>query len=376
MSTSRPSGAPPAVPIPGSYLALMSEALVLSKRGQHQEALAITERVRSRITRLPERRRGPGSELHEALVGATALHANSAYQLGDVETAEALWRDLELLDVENPNRWRREPIIRRIKRGETVPWLRELDKLVRESPGDVEGWLALAVAAAEAKDTETLEAALQQAEGLLEPDDGEDALAAFHLMRHYLYREQGRWAEALEEWDEFLDYEDDLYGWNEGFLHMLLEAEEFDLALELLDDESIIEPEKWYYQAGIASRRGDSVRARHLWRQLVDAETDEEIGLVGIKATALCWLGRTKEALALALEEASLIHAMPPSLATALALAWGMEGNVDSARANLTLATRQADKVVPMSRVVWYDFDTLISDDQIKASLREFFDLD
>ena len=375
MSTRRSAISEPTAPIPGSYMALMTDALLLNRHGQHQEVVVITERVRSRILRLPERRRSPGSELHEVLIGATALHADSAYKLGDIEAAEALWKTLEQLDQDKTNRWRREPILRRIDRGEVETGLLELNQLVQESPDDGQGWLSLATAALKIDDIDTLEAALERAEPLLGDDETDEDFAGFYFMRHKLHMRQERWREAVNDWYQTIELDEEWVGLNEGVVRELLAAGEYDLALEMLEDETNSEPVQWYYQAWIAHRRGDAVRARYLWRKVVDVKEEDEYSLTGMKAMALCWLDRTKEALALALEEASILHDIPRILAGALALAWAMQGNVESARANLTLATRQPNGIMLLDRVAWYDFDTLIRDDQIKASLREYFDL-
>lgn len=363
-------------PIPGSYEERLMEARRLESHGEDQEALAILDRICGRILRLPERRRQPNSELWLTLIAATAQLAEIKAKLGDIAAADALWDQLEQWDVTDPSSWRRVRILHHIKRGEVEEGLSQLQELAEEDPDNIENWLAAAGSAFEAGQNKRAETWLLQAEPLLDIVEDDDDLASFFLLRYRLNAKNGHWREALNDWYSALEFRESLAEYSEFTMREFLWAEQYDLALELLEDEAFIAPLAHFYQAWIARRRGDEIRARHLWRQVIAAEDDEEGSLVTIKAMSLCWLGRPIEAAAMLLEEVSTTGHLHALDATALALAWGMQGRIAEARANLAVAIRGASEVTLLTWIQWYDFDTLITDDDVKAELRGYFDLD
>ena len=365
-----------AAPIPGSYEARLLEARSLRAQGQNQEAIDILERILNRLVRLPEQRRGPGSDLRLYLISSAALIADIKYELGDIAAAKALWKQIEQWDTVFPSRWRREPFQRQILRGEVDEALRELIKIAEEEPDELTNWLAAGWAAFDADQLDVVETCLLQTEPLLHDNGYEEDFAKYYLLRHSLNMSRGQWREALDDWKEAAAFDPELEMWTEMTVRSLLRAEQYDLALELLEDESLEEPVVQYYQAWIAQHHGDTIRARHLWRQVLEAEDNEIGSFVGLRAMALCWLGRPLEAVAELLDEATTMRELIPPFAGALALASGMQGRLDAARANLTTGTRHDSMVTLFTSLEWYDFDTLISDEEIKAGLREFFDLD
>ena len=146
----------------------------------------------------------------------------------------------------------------------------------------------------------------------------------------------------------------------------------------LLEDEAFIPPLAHFYQAWIARHRGDEVRARHLWRQVIATEDEDsdEGSLSTLKAMSLCWLGRPLEAAAMVLEEVNTTGQLRPLDAISLALAWGMQGKNRRGTRQPGLRVRGAVQSSRCSPLEWYDFDTLITDEDVKAALREYFDLE
>ena len=361
-------------PIPGSYDERLAEARRLRNHGAYDEALAILERISARLLRLPERRRAPGSELWVNLIAATALSADIKATTGHVAEAESLWAQLEEWDRRRWTSWRRLRLIRQIERGEVDKGIRQLHELAEENPDDIHNWLAAAEAAMEAGRYDSTEAWLQRARPLYAAVEDDELAASYVLLRYRLNSQLGRWREALDDWYGAMELSEELEQFAEMTVRELLAAEQYDLALELLTDEVFLPPVVQYYQAWIARHRGDQVRARHLWRQLIETEQDayEALNLVQLKALSLCWLGRPAEAVAMILQEVELTGELQSIDALALALGWGMMGKATEARANLSSAVGRAD-VQPLSALEWYDFDTLIRDEALKTELRKYF---
>lgn len=361
-------------PIPGSYDERLAEARRLRNHGAYDEALAILERISARLLRLPERRRAPGSELWVNLIAATALMADIKATTGHVAEAESLWTQLEEWDRQRWTSWRRLRLIRQIERGEVDEGIRQLHELAEENPDDIHNWLAAAEAAMEAGRYDSTEAWLQRARPLYAAVEDDELAASYVLLRYRLNSQLGRWREALDDWYGAMELSEELEQFAEMTVRELLAAEQYDLALELLTDEVFLPPVVQYYQAWIARHRGDQVRARHLWRQLIETEQDayEALNLVQLKALSLCWLGRPAEAVAMILQEVELTGELQSIDALALALGWGMMGKATEARANLSSAVGRAD-VQPLSALEWYDFDTLIRDEALKTELRKYF---
>ena len=361
-------------PIPGSYDERLAEARRLRNHGAYDEALAILERISARLLRLPERRRAPGSELWVNLIAATALMADIKATTGHVDEAESLWAQLEEWDRRRWTSWRRLRLIRQIERGEVDEGIRQLHELAEENPDDIHNWLAAAEAAMEAGRYDSTEAWLQRARPLYAAVEDDELAASYVLLRYRLNSQLGRWREALDDWYSAMELSEELEQFAEMTVRELLAAEQYDLALELLTDEVFLPPVVQYYQAWIARHRGDQVRARHLWRQLIETEQDayEALNLVQLKALSLCWLGRPAEAVAMILQEVELTGELQSIDALALALGWGMMGKATEARANLSSAVGRAD-VQPLSALEWYDFDTLIRDEALKTELRKYF---
>ena len=361
-------------PIPGSYDERLAEARRLRNHGAYDEALAILERISARLLRLPERRRAPGSELWVNLIAATALMADIKATTGHVAEAESLWAQLEEWDRRRWTSWRRLRLIRQIERGEVDEGIRQLHELAEENPDDIHNWLAAAEAAMEAGRYDSTEAWLQRARPLYAAVEDDELAASYVLLRYRLNSQLGRWREALDDWYGAMELSEELEQFAEMTVRELLAAEQYDLTLELLTDEVFLPPVVQYYQAWIARHRGDQVRARHLWRQLIETEQDayEALNLVQLKALSLCWLGRPAEAVAMILQEVELTGELQSIDALALALGWGMMGKATEARANLSSAVGRAD-VQPLSALEWYDFDTLIRDEALKTELRKYF---
>lgn len=363
-------------PLPGSYGERLAEARRLQAHGNYPGALEILDRLAARLLRLPERRREPENDLWWNLIAVYAMTADVKSDAGDFAGADTLWMQLEQLDPTRRFSWRRARYVRLIGRGEVEEGLRELQALAEEDPDDIKHWLAAAEAALQAGRYGDAETWLQQVERLLDEDEEGESFGKFQMLCYGLYVQQKRWPEALNAWYEAMEFDEDLESYVETPLRVLLAAGQYDLALDLLDDEAFLPALARYYQGWIAQRRGDLVRARYLWRQVAETPEDGTAGALHVKARALCWLGRPQEAIALLLRKVELFNELEAVDALTLALAWGAAGKLTEARANMATALRLADPREPLSALEWYDFDTLITDEEIKAVLRDYFELE
>lgn len=360
-------------PIPGSYEYLLAQAWELAAKEQPEEALAIAERVHARILRLPEHRRAPYSELFHHLIDSGAAMAALKYRLGDTAAAEEIWSDLAKRDVDRSAFWRRKPILKLIDRGMTEQGLAELRALTEEYPESFENWIGVARIAFDLGDDQLTEECLDNATQFMDisADDDED-IGAYYMLRCSLHMDRGQWREAVDDWFEALNFAPNESRITEWLVRQLLEDQEYDLALKVLDEEGLPEPLIQHYEAWIAYHRGDFVRARNMWRRISEIEVEGPTQ-AGLKATALCWLGRPLEAIRVILELANATHSLPTNHAAVLGLAWAMQGRLDSARADLHLAINTEDGPTRLSALEWSDFDTLVKDPAIKEELREFF---
>ena len=265
--------------IPGSYYDRIMEARWYDERGELAEAAAIYQRVVDRIANLPERRRPAGSELNLYLSAAAASLVRVRANQGDLEASQRLCEQLELWDAEDADLWRLLVHALRIDQGLVDEGLAGLQQLADSDPNNFDHWYTLANEAIDARRFDLAEQALARA-AVLAPDvkpdfDQENALAEVYFTWFDFYRQQRRWQEAGREWDKALALDPAVEESQEEVLRMFLEAELWDDAERYLGG-ALAGPVGDYYQAFIAYRRGDKVRARHLWRKLVEADQEEE----------------------------------------------------------------------------------------------------
>lgn len=361
--------------IPGSYTDRILEARWHQDREEWEAADAIYQRLVDRLSRLPERRRPPGSDLHAYLVASAAGLAMTRARLGDFGAADHLCTSLQAWDTENADAWSRYVFELHLDSGHVEEGLAGLQQLAEAQPGSLEAWMVLADEAIASGQSDLAERALAHAEVLAWDADNDLDRAGVHLARYDLLRMQHRWQEAGAEWDEALVLSPDIEEMQELVLRMFLEAELWDDARRYLDG-AIEGPMSDYYEGYLAHRRGDKVRARALWRKVVEVDPQETDSGLGPQAMAWCYLGQPDQALTLLLDEVASGRSLNAPLSMTLALAWAMEGNLPAAQANLGIAAKilrehPGDK---LSRLYWYDFDQLVQDETVKTVLRPFFE--
>jgi tetratricopeptide (TPR) repeat protein len=361
--------------IPGSYYDRIMEARWHESNGELEEAVAIYQRLVARISNLPERRRAPGSDLSYFLVAAASdLVAIRATQ-GDFEAAQLLCEQLQIWDPDDADWWRQRLYTLLIDQGQGEEGLAGLKQLANSEPDKFEHWNVLAAAAMGERQFDLAEQALDRAAFLAPLAKDEDASAQVHLTRYHLYRLQHRWKEAGNEWDKAVELDADVRETQEGVLRMFLGAGLWDDASRYVGD-PFPKPVGEYYQGYLAFRRGDKVRARILWRKVVEADHAKDRAVLNSQAMAWCHLGEPRNALSLLLREVSASREIPARTALVLTLGWAMEGNLEAAKADLGMAIRGLSDTVgaKFPLLDWYDFEQLVQDEAIKAELRPHFE--
>jgi tetratricopeptide (TPR) repeat protein len=360
--------------IPGSYYDRIQEARWHQDRAEWEAADAIYQRLVDRLARLPERRRPAGSEMQAYLIAAGTGLAVTRATLGDFAAAEQLCKNLQAWDAENADAWSRFIFKLQLGLGHVEEGLAGLQRLAEAQPGDFEAWMTLAGEAIAAQRSDLAEQAIERLATLTLAGMDDLSRAGVHLTRYDLLRMQSRWQEAGAEWDKALALAPEVAEMQEAVLRMFLAAELWDDAQRYLGG-ALGGPVTNYYEGYLAYRRGDKVRARALWRRVVQADERAGDSSIGPQAMAWCYLGEPREAITLLLHEVSTDRAVKGRVAMILALAWAMDGNLDAARANLGIAARimgepPDDK---LARFDWFDFDQLVQDEAVKAALRPYF---
>ena len=363
--------------IPGSYYDRIMEARWHESNGEVEEAVAIYQRLVARISNLPERRRAPGSDLNYFLVAAASDLATIRATQGDFEAAQLLCEQLQIWDPDDGDWWRQRLYTLLIDQGQGEEGLAGLKQLADSEPDKFEHWNVLAAAAMGERQYDLAEQALDRAAFLAPLAKDEDASAQVHLTRYHLYRLQRRWKEAGNEWDKAVELDADIRETQEGVLRMFLGAGLWDDAGRYVGD-PFPKPVGEYYQGYLAFRRGDKVRARILWRKVVEADHAKDRAVLNAQAMAWCHLDEPTRALSLLLHEVSASREIPARTALVLTLGWAMEGNLEAAKADLGMAIRGLSDTVGtrFPLLDWYDFEQLVHDEAIKAELRPHFEDD
>lgn len=370
---------PELVSLPGSYEERYAEAHQHYRRGEFEPAAAICRRIIDRISRLPERRRPPDSPLDRVLLGAHILLAKIHARQGDWAGVDDLCLRGQHAHPSLADRWRIEPFLLRAAHGRAAEGMQGVQALAESEPDKLYFWTILAETGLAQNDLAVAERALDHALALPDSADDPQQLAGLYALRFQVLRERGQWSAAAAAFETSCRLDEETEYLRETVVRMFLREGLWDDALLHVEGPGMGPASAQYYRAWIANQRGDQVRARYLWRNLVDRASDpagEDITV--LRAMSFCWLDQPDAALAVMLEAQSQGPFEDSSEATALALAWAMHGDVDAARANLQLASQlYASEIAPdrpLPGLNWVDFEQLVQDEAVKAELRPFFE--
>lgn len=363
--------------LPGSYEERNDEAHHLFNQGELDQAAVICRRITERISRLPERRRGDGSLLHTVLMEASILLAEIHAKQADWSALDDLCTRAQAAHPVYAQRWAIEPFMLRIRYGQPQAGMRGLQALADSEPDSFYLWRTLAQAAVDAADLDLALDASDHAQRVMTGEEDVEDIVSYHIVRFRLLKWRGQWYEAAREWRSACLLDDEMEELRDEVVRMFLTAGLYDEALDYVDDEVLGAMAANYYRGWVAHRRGDQVRARHLWRKIVESDADEEDN-PPVRAIAYCYLRQTDAALATMMDYIGAGGAVDVPEAMTLALAWAMHGDVDAARSNLQMAAKRAASAAGPGPLLpaldWIDFEQLVADDAIKAQLRPFFE--
>jgi tetratricopeptide (TPR) repeat protein len=363
----------------GSYLDRMATALDLIEAGDLDQAEAIVERVIDRLGRLPERKRKRDRDLGKLLISARSILVDIKARQGEWEAVDTLCQRMMQLDEESASAWLYRPWNLRINFGRTAEGLAGMRTLAEQEPENFGVWLRLAGLALEVDDDALAEYALQRSEALAPLHESPEAMGDLHLSRFYLLWRRRQYHAARAAWETALAYDPEIVDIQDAVVRMFIEAGLLDEALQFVDDDVLTEPLADYLRAWIANQRGDYVRARYLWRSIIEIGPEEtEFDIAVLQAMAYCWLRQPEAALTLLLQMTERNREVRFLDAMALALAWAMHGDKEAAHANLKLASKRSAPEANPDRLLgyfhWLDFEQLVADDAIKAELRPYFE--
>jgi tetratricopeptide (TPR) repeat protein len=366
--------------LPGSYAERVEEAYRLLYHGEMEAAAVICRRIIDRINRLPARRRPFGSDLYDSLRSAAIALAEIYAKQGDWAALDEHCRSAQTSHPEHADRWAIEPFLLRIHNGQPQEGIDGMLALAESNPDSFNFWRVLAQQAWEVGNHDLALMASDHAAPLALPNEAADDMASHHLVRFQLFKARGEWQQAAHEWSLASRWDEEVEVTREEVVRMFLEAGLYNDALRYLEVNTLPTIVGDYYRGWIAQQRGDVVRARHLWRKTVEGEypgTDHQ-DFVALRALAHCWLGHSDAALAILLEDVSRNGVLDEMTAFALALAWAIHGDVHAAEGNIRLTLARAGTALQPARrlsgLYWINFEQLVQDEAIKATLRPYFE--
>ncbi|MFZ2489342.1 MAG: hypothetical protein WAZ19_14615 [Anaerolineae bacterium] len=361
--------------IPGSYNAIFNEADQFYRTGDLEQAAAICERMIGRITRLPERRRLQGTLAGDALQAASILLAEIHAQRGEWAALDALCEQAQgYSNADGRNRWLAEPGRLRIEYGEAAEGRAQLKALGTTMPDNFHAWNLLARQYMDEAQFELAENALDQLELAAKTPEQQRIV---HYARFFSARATDNWQRILQTWRALLpdDKDGEIEELRELVIRLLIKHGALDQALELVETSDFDLGEITYFRGWLAWLRHDQIRARYLWRQLIENEDDDDLTHKGL---AYCWLKQPAQALTLMLENSSPSSGLDIHDMLVVALAQLLEDDLEAARTildtvKLRLSSIGRPPIIP--GINWLEFDQLIQDETIKAEIRPYFKL-
>ena len=366
MSTPRP-------PLHDSYEGLHNRARSLARAGDLDQAFALYRRLVDRLSHLSDSilaRRPELGELHrQARLEFSGLLAAEARYAEAIEVEQVL---LET-DPDESDQWRRDLAVLRASKGDVEAGLSELQALAQESPDKPERWIMLGIESRLAGRLPESQAALNRALEVCQEWDT-DNLADAHYQRFLLFKEMKQLDDAMAAWEEAVRQNPEVGRTVREVYTTLTVAGRYSEAQRYIArDENALQA--GLQQGLIASLTGTQVDARQAWRQVAALDPDEfEYGhdawveavlRLGDPEPALQWL------------QDSLPKYASPRLFALSGLAWAMREDPELAsvlfQQAINLMRRQRPVKQKLDSADWHLLDSLVTDDEIKATLKPYF---
>ncbi|GAB4567318.1 MAG: hypothetical protein Kow0047_19380 [Anaerolineae bacterium] len=358
--------------IPGSYEDLIEQARQARSRGQADVAVALYARVIDRIGSLKQ-------PLDEPLVEHLVVAADELQilldWLGDHARARALCERMVELDPEDADFWLRRAITERIYEGEVEEGLTALRELVDQRPQDP--WFPLELAA-RLVDLKRWDEALQALDVAEQRVDNSADRALVLWTRFRALSDQGRIYDAARAWETARKLDPFFKQGVQHVYEMFIQAGDYESALLYLDmeDNALL---AGYYLGLVAHYQGDSARAEKIWQRTVKKPLSEFES--GLEAWAMAQLRLGEKELALSFCSSLANQGYTTMwLYVVLGLVWAVSGGPQQAKDSLESARRVLRQVHgpyrKLPRLYWREFDELVSDQELKAEVINYFDVD
>jgi tetratricopeptide (TPR) repeat protein len=261
----------------------------------------------------------------------------------------------------------------RIAKGEVDAGLSDLRALAEASASEPGGWLTLGMEARlEGRFAES-EAALNLALEACGRDQDQD-LADIHYQRFALFKDMGRFDDAVAAWEESVKYDPDKAATVQNVYTMLTDAGRYGQAQEYVNREP--NPLKAGLQQGIiANLLGDTTRAKEDWQAVAGLDPRDFEDGHDSWAEAVLRLGDPEPALE-GLQDL-LAQGPTPRLLTLSGLGWAMRGDAELAGAlfqrTISLLRRRRPPKQKLDSADWRLLNSLVTDDETITSLKPYF---
>jgi tetratricopeptide (TPR) repeat protein len=386
-STARPQNAPV---IKGSWEDLLAQAH-RAAANQSDEAIALYEKVRDGLQRLPEKVRAANEgRLKELAEEAAAnLHVYLTQRERYDEALAALAYLEERADEETRLGWRQRRAMVLALAGRHEEALQQMRTLAESADGRLVDWGNLAIqytrlhrfAEAEAIINEAI-AWVEQARlagTWTETEPAEDAAYLANL-RSVLAIAAGRFAEGVAHYEESAEL-DPYYRERPYLLYVrLMFHDQMELALPWFQRDKLhpIRAGLWH---GVALKRmGKPDEARKRWEQTARQVNEKTNNEEFVEAVLLYYYLGDEEGngLSASLQVLQSGGTQSPVLFFLAGLGWMLRGNVKSARTNFAVALTRRKAVAESSKLppeLWQHCRDLLSEEDQEA-IREFFETD
>jgi tetratricopeptide (TPR) repeat protein len=344
-------------------------------RGNYETAQANFQRLNDRLSKLKpfvlERR----PELQNLRLLSMARQAQIHHIQGELEQAVHLYEQMIEIAPETRDRWQRELALVRIDMGQTEKGLDELRAQAITHPGDSELWLTIGLESEAIGRLEEAEETLKRATRIAsQPEDKTEA----YLTLFDFYRGQGRVEEALAAWEKaWQDQQDSDYVF--PLYQMMWETGDLEQSHNYLRQEK--NPlRKGFHQGLLSMAEGDSEEASKHWKRVARMDPLEFEEGHDAWAEAALRVDYSPEEVVSAL--GAILQAGDFTLRGLLlqGIAEARLGHIEHAERALEVARnigmRSRPREEKLSSTQWALFDELVTDENVKGQLRDYFQAD
>jgi tetratricopeptide (TPR) repeat protein len=366
MTESRP-------PLRDSYEQVLNRARLAFRSGNPEEAIALYRRLVDKLSRLSERVLDRRPELRD-------LHRDTRLELAAILRFEGRYAEaIEVTEVllethpDDADAWRTDVAILRMSKGEVETGLAELRALAEKDPANPWRWTTLGREARIEGYLADSQAALDRA-ALVGSEGDARQQAENEYQRFLLFGELGQHDDAVAAWEQAVQWHDEVGTTIRQVYTMLTDAGRYSDALRYVEQEDNA-LQAGFQRGIIAQRTGNAALARQEWQQVAQLTPDEfdaghdawveSVLRLGDPEPALEWL------------QDNLGQRGSSRLLVLSGIGWAMRQDGELATVLLQQAINLTRRERPPRKKLgsddWRLLDSLVADDEIKASLRTYF---